>query len=255
VAKDRIDVVMAKLGLAPSREKAKLFVMAGETYVDGERVTKPDRLVPYDTCIEVKSNPIPYVSFGGVKLEAALKVFGVIVTGKKALDIGSSTGGFVDCLLQRGASCVIAVDVGTHQLHEKLRQDKRVLVHENLNARYLTIEDIGDKVDIVTIDVSFISLRKILPAVIPLLNPGGCVVSLLKPQFEVDRSDVGKGGIVRDHEKIERVIRDIKTYGITIGVRPVHEVEAPRERSKKNKEYFILWELLEPRNLSSFLPA
>jgi 23S rRNA (cytidine1920-2'-O)/16S rRNA (cytidine1409-2'-O)-methyltransferase len=243
VAKERIDVVLAEQGLAPSREKAKILVMAGEVYIGQERITKPDKKVALDAVIEVRKNPIPYVGYGGVKLEKAIKAFGIDIRNKKAVDIGSSTGGFVDYLLKSGCFRVYAIDAGTHQLHESLRNDGRVIVKENFNARYLTLDDIGEKVDIITIDVSFISLKKILPVVVPLINPGGQVVSLVKPQFEVGRFEVGKGGIVKDEKKIERVIEDMKAFGHTLGLKYIEIVEAPREKERKNREYFMLWEL------------
>ena len=239
----RVDILLTKKGLAPSREKAKILIMAGEIYVGSERVTRPDRKIGEDAHIEVKTNPMPYVSYGGVKLEKAVDAFSLNVKGKKVIDIGSSTGGFTDCLLQRSASMVYAVDVGTHQLHEHIRQDKRVVVKENFNARYLTPEDIGDKADIITIDVSFISLKKILPVTLPLLNSNGFVVSLIKPQFEVGRYDVGKGGIVKNDEKVRTAIEDIKAFGRGLGLKPINECEAPREKERKNREYFVLWAL------------
>jgi 23S rRNA (cytidine1920-2'-O)/16S rRNA (cytidine1409-2'-O)-methyltransferase len=242
VAKERIDVILTKKGLVPSREKAKIFIMAGEVYAADERVAKPDQKYPWDVAVEIKKNPVPYVSYGGVKLKKALEAFRVNVNGKKALDIGSSTGGFVECLLEAGAATVHAVDAGTHQLHERLRGDKRVIVKENYNARYLRFDDIGEAVDLITIDVSFISLKKILPSVIQFMKPAGRIISLVKPQFEVGRYEVGKGGIVKDGEKIQNVIDDVKSYGKSLGIVPVDVVEAPREREKKNREYFILWE-------------
>jgi 23S rRNA (cytidine1920-2'-O)/16S rRNA (cytidine1409-2'-O)-methyltransferase len=248
VVKDRLDAILARKGLASSREKAKALIMAGQIYVDKERVSKPDRLVTEQACIEVRGNPIPYVSYGGVKLERALKDFGIEVTDKKALDVGSSTGGFVDCLLQRGASLVYAIDVGTHQLHERLRKDERVIVKENMNARYMTFGDILERFKIITIDVSFISLKKILPAVIPLMDEGACIISLVKPQFEVGRYDVGKGGIVKDEQKIRRAIDEVKDSGRVLGLMPKKEIESPREKERKNREYFVLWELQAIQN-------
>ena len=248
MVKDRLDVILAKRGLAPSREKAKTLIMAGQIYVDKERVSKPDKLVAEEASIEVKGNPMPYVSFGGIKLERAIKTFGIDVKDKKALDIGSSTGGFVDCLLQYGASIVFAIDVGTHQLHERLRKEERVILKENVNARYMAYEDIGEKFEIITIDVSFISLKKILPVVIPFMDTGARVISLVKPQFEVGRYEVGKGGIVKDEQKIKRTIDGVREYGKTLGLIPLGETEAPRDKERKNKEYFVLWELQEPQN-------
>jgi 23S rRNA (cytidine1920-2'-O)/16S rRNA (cytidine1409-2'-O)-methyltransferase len=248
VAKDRLDVILAKKGLASSREKAKALIMAGQIYVDKERISKPDKLVTEEAWIEIRGNPMPYVSYGGVKLEYALKAFGIVVKGTKVLDIGSSTGGFVDCLLQHGASLVYAIDVGTHQLHERLRKDERVIVRENVNARYMTFEDIGKLFELITIDVSFISLKKILPAVIPFMDNEARIISLIKPQFEVGRYDVGKGGIVKDDQKIRKAIDMIKDNGKSLGLLPKGEAEAPREKEKKNREYFVLWELQVPQN-------
>jgi 23S rRNA (cytidine1920-2'-O)/16S rRNA (cytidine1409-2'-O)-methyltransferase len=241
VAKERIDVLLTEKGLAPSREKAKILVMAGAVFVADQRVTKPDFKVDFGQPIEVRSNPIPYVSFGGMKLEKALKELKLTVQGKIALDIGSSTGGFCDCLLSFGAAKVYGVDVGTGQLHDRLRRDNRVVLLENTNARYLSMEQIGEKADIITVDVSFISLKKIIPALTPMLKPDGYLLSLVKPQFEVGRYEVGKGGIVRSLEKIERVLEEIRTFGRDCGLRPRATIEAPRDRERKNREYFILW--------------
>lgn len=255
MVKERIDVVLTNRGLAPSREKAKIFVIAGEVFIRNQRIMKPDKLVSEDAEIEIRRNPSPYVSFGGVKLEGAAKQFGCNFTGKTVIDIGSSTGGFVDFMLQQGASKVYAVDAGTHQLHDKLRTDSRVILKENCNARYLTYEDLGERADIVTIDVSFISLGKILPVVIPLLNKGGQVISLVKPQFEVGRYEVGKGGIVKDRAKIEGVLEDTKALGRSLGLKPIDVAEAARNRERKNREYFILWELWDSQDKSGYLQA
>jgi len=255
VAKERIDVVLARKGYAPSREKARAFVMAGQVYINNERIAEPDKKISEDAQIEIKKNPIPFVSYGGLKLNEAIKAFGIPVKGRRAIDVGSSTGGFVDCLLQNGATLVYAIDTGTHQLHDSLRRDRRVILKENCNARYLVFEDIGEKADIITIDVSFISLKKILPVIIQFMSPDAHVISLVKPQFEVGRFQVGKGGIVKDTGKINRVMEDIMTCGRKLGLTPVHVVEAPRERKRKNREFFILWALQEPQNQSSSLPA
>lgn len=248
MVKERIDVVLARKGFAPSREKAQALIMAGEVYVENKQVAKADRKIEDDQHIEVRGNPIPYVSYGGVKLKKALDDFALDVRAKSALDIGSSTGGFVDCLLQSGVKTVHAVDAGTHQLHEKLRCDARITLRENCNARYLNYKDLGKKFDIITIDVSFISLKKILPAAVRFLKDGGFIISLVKPQFEVGRFDVGKGGIVKNVAKIEEVIEDIKASGYAIGIEAIGVVESPREREKKNREYFILWELQKNLN-------
>jgi 23S rRNA (cytidine1920-2'-O)/16S rRNA (cytidine1409-2'-O)-methyltransferase len=243
VAKERVDVLLARKGFAPSREKAQALIMAGEVYIGNEQITKAGKIIESDASIEVRGNPIPYVSYGGVKLKKALDVFALDIKGKKALDIGSSTGGFTDCLLEAGASLVHAVDAGTHQLHEKLRNDTRIIVRENCNARYLKFEDLGEKFDIITIDVSFISLKKILPVAVQFMKDDSHIISLVKPQFEVGRFEVGKGGIVKSIEKIEAVITDIKTFGKTLGIEAIDVIESPREKEKKNREYFILWEL------------
>lgn len=243
MGKERIDIVMTRQGLAPSREKAKLLVMAGEVFIGTERIAKPDFKVVPDAPITVRGNAMPYVSYGGVKLEAALTQSGTVVTGKTAVDVGASTGGFADCMLKQGALKVYAVDVGTGQLHSKLRGDKRVIVRDGLNARYMTLDSIGEIVDLLTIDVSFISLKKVFPAVIPLVKAGGRIISLVKPQFEVGRYEVGKSGIVKDDAKIVRVLEEIRAFGQELGLRPLITVEAPREKTKKNREYFIIWDV------------
>jgi 23S rRNA (cytidine1920-2'-O)/16S rRNA (cytidine1409-2'-O)-methyltransferase len=243
LAKQRIDTLLAQKALVDSREKAKILVMAGAVYVEGQRVIKPDQHVDVNAHVEVRPGSLPYVSFGGTKLKHAFEAFGLSVRGKRALDIGSSTGGFVDYMLQQGATRVYAVDVGTHQLHDKVRRDPRVALLEGVNARYLTPGQVREEVDIVTVDVSFISLKKILPALVSLLRRGSVLVTLVKPQFEVGRYQVGKGGIVKDEEKVHAVIEDIKEFGQSLGLRPVSVTEAPREKERKNREYFIQWEL------------
>ena len=222
--------------------------MAGVVYADGQKVLKADLRTDPEVHLEVRGNPIPYVSFGVVKLKAAIDASGIDVTGMTALDVGSSTGGFTDCLLHEGARKVYAVDSGTHQLHEKLRNDPRVALKENFNARYMCFDDIGEMVDVITIDVSFISLKKIIPAVAGLARKGGYIFSLVKPQFEVGRYNVGKGGIVKDEERIGAVIDDIREFGKGSGLKALTTIEAPREKERKNKEYFIVWEKLDGPN-------
>lgn len=241
MAKDRIDSLLARKGLTESREKAKVLVMAGNVFVDGQRVDRPDRKFEEEALIELKAGGLPYVGYGGIKLQKAVETFSIDAGGKTAIDIGSSTGGFVDFLLKSGARRVYAIDAGTHQLHHSLRQDERVVVRENTNARYLSFEDIGERADIITVDVSFISLKKIIPALISLLKEGGQLLALIKPQFEVGRYEVGKGGIVKDAGKIEKVIDDIGGFGEELGLHKVAVVEAPRDKERKNREYFILW--------------
>ena len=193
----RLDRLLVERGLAESREKAQALVMAGEVLVNGQKSTKPGHAIAEDAKVEVLARP-PYVSRGGLKLAAALQRFAIDAAGKIALDIGSSTGGFTDCLLQAGAARVHAVDVGAGQLAWQLRTDPRVVLHEGINARELTYGQIGEPVDFLTCDVSFISVTLILPAAVPLLRPAGQMVILIKPQFEVGKGQVGRGGIVRD---------------------------------------------------------
>ncbi|MCX7965131.1 MAG: TlyA family RNA methyltransferase [Syntrophorhabdaceae bacterium] len=242
MVKERIDVILTKKGLVQSREKAKILIMAGKVYADGERITKTDKKISEEAHIEIKGNAIPYVSYGGVKLEKVLKECNIDLKGKKAIDIGSSTGGFIDCMLKHGVSLIYAVDVGVHQLHEKLRKDSRVIPKEGINARYLTFDEIGEKVDVVTIDVSFISIKKILPVAKLFLGTGGLIISLIKPQFEVGRFDVGKGGIVKKEENIKKVLHDVIAFGEDLGLKPKNLCEAPREKERKNREFFIIWE-------------
>lgn len=207
--KERLDVLLVKRGFFESREKAKAAVIAGVVKVNGNIVTKPDLKIPVDSLIEIKE-AIPYVSRGGFKLKKAIDTFGVDVRGKVALDVGASTGGFTDCLLQEGAIKVYAVDVGKGQLHEKLRKDPRVIVKEGINARYLKEEDIPDKVDVVTIDVSFISLLKIFPAIRKFLYDDSIIISLIKPQFEASPKEVSRGGIVKNIDVHIKILENIK---------------------------------------------
>lgn len=217
VERERLDVLIAERGLAKTRTKAQALVLAGQVIVDDQRVDKPGTRVSRDAEIRLRGDVLPYVSRGGLKLEAALRQFGLDVEGAVAADIGASTGGFTDCLLQHGAKRVHAIDVGRGQLHEKLRSDVRVRSRERVNARELTAADLPEPVDVVTIDVSFISLLKVLPSVLPFLQPGGLLVALVKPQFEAGPEHVEKGGVVRDplarQESIERVRRFVAEDG------------------------------------------
>jgi 23S rRNA (cytidine1920-2'-O)/16S rRNA (cytidine1409-2'-O)-methyltransferase len=233
----RLDVMLAERGLAESREKAQALVLAGEVLVNGAKAQKPGQGVAPDALLEVLSRP-PYVGRGGLKLRAALDRFGIEVTGRVCLDVGSSTGGFTDCLLQHGAARVHAVDVGAGQIDWKLRSDPRVVLHERLNARYLRHEDIGEPIGLAVCDVSFISVTLILPAVAPLLQPEGEMVILVKPQFEVGREQVGKGGIVRDPQlhasacqRIEDAVRRMD-YRTEI-------IESPILGAEGNKEFLL----------------
>lgn len=197
--RERLDLALVKLGAAPSREQAKRLIMAGEVTVMGRRITQPGWLVKDTEQIVVRTPP-KYVGRGGFKLEGALDHFGIDVQGMTALDAGSSTGGFTDCLLQRGAVKVFAFDVGTNQLAWKLRSDPRVISREQFNLRHMTPADVGEPVDILVADLSFISLTLVLPAAMQAVRPGGQAVVLIKPQFELSREEVGKGGIVREPE-------------------------------------------------------
>lgn len=209
--KERLDVLIYKLGMAASREKASSQIMSGIVYVNGMKVDKPGTKLPADVKIEIRGNAMPYVSRGGLKLEKALREFGLTLEGKVAMDIGASTGGFTDCMLQNGAVKVYAIDVGYGQLAWSLRTDSRVVCMERTNIRYVTPESIGEYADFASIDVSFISLTKVLPAVRQLLKEKGEIVCLIKPQFEAGREKVGKKGVVRDKqvhiEVIEKLIK------------------------------------------------
>lgn len=240
MAKERLDVLVAQRGLAASREQAKRLILAGEVLVDGQPVTKHGTPVPQDAAITVKEAP-RFVSRGGLKLEGALIRFGIDVTGRTAIDIGSSTGGFTDCLLQRGAARVHAFDVGTNQLVWKLRSDPRVHSRENYNVRHLKAEDVGEGIDVLVADVSFISLTLVLPPVFPLLKPGADALVLIKPQFELSREEVGRGGIVRDPQAHQKACDKIEAF---IRVQPGLEWQGLTESSIKgtdgNRE-FLAW--------------
>ncbi len=235
--KVRLDRLIVDRGLAESREKAQALIMAGAVRLRGQKAEKPGQLVPVDSPVEVLERP-PYVSRGGLKLAAALRQFEIPVAGRICLDIGSSTGGFTDALLQSGASKVHAVDVGAGQLDWTLRNDPRVVPHEGINARGLTFEEIGERVDLITCDVSFISVTLILPAAVPLLRAGGQLVILIKPQFEVGRGQVGKGGIVRDPElhraACEKVETAVREFGFTTSI-----MDSPILGAEGNKEFLL----------------
>jgi 23S rRNA (cytidine1920-2'-O)/16S rRNA (cytidine1409-2'-O)-methyltransferase len=213
--------------------------MSGVVFVDGTRIDKAGTLVEEDSNIVIKDSPLRYVSRGGIKLEAALREFKIDVHDKVALDIGASTGGFTDCLLQHGARKVYAVDVGYGQLDWKLRQEPRVVVMERINARYLKPEDIGEPVDISTIDVSFISLTKIIPPVSKILKPSGVLIALIKPQFEVGRGEVGRGGIVRDENKHREVINKIDRFLEGLNFKILGVIPSPILGADGNKEFLV----------------
>ncbi|HWB60118.1 MAG TPA: TlyA family RNA methyltransferase [Chthoniobacteraceae bacterium] len=234
--KQRLDCLLASRGIFDTREKARRAIMAGEVRVGELLVDKPGARVADDAAITVKS-AMRYVGRGGLKLEAALKHFAVDPTGKVCLDIGASTGGFTDCLLQHGVAKVHAIDVGHGQLDWKIRSDPRVAVREKLNARHLTRGDIPDPIELCVIDVSFISLTLILPAAFELLTPEGVILSLIKPQFELGRADVGKGGIVREPGLHERAVRKIEDFVRGISKQWCGVIESPIEGAEGNKEF------------------
>ena len=212
VEKERLDVLLVQQGLATSRELAKAYIMAGNVYVDGQKEDKAGTKVAVNAALEVKGNQMKYVSRGGYKLEKAVDEFGISLDGKICLDIGASTGGFTDCMLQNGASKVYAIDVGYGQFAWKLRNDERVVCLEKTNVRYVTHEQVPDEGDFASIDVSFISLTKVLPAVLGVLGEKGQLVCLIKPQFEAGREKVGKKGVVRDINVHKEVIEMIANY-------------------------------------------
>jgi 23S rRNA (cytidine1920-2'-O)/16S rRNA (cytidine1409-2'-O)-methyltransferase len=235
--KIRLDRLLVDRGLVDSREKAQALIMAGEVMLNGQKAAKPGQPVSLDCVLEVLARP-PYVSRGGLKLAGALRHFAIDVTGKICLDVGSSTGGFTDALLQAGASRVHAVDVGEGQLAWSLRTDERVSLHEGINARELELAAIGERVDLITCDVSFISVTLILPAIVPILQPGGQMVILIKPQFEVGKGQVGKGGIVREPElhqaACDRVTRAVQDSGFETSI-----MDSPILGAEGNKEFLL----------------
>ena len=237
--KERLDVLLVKRNLAESREKAKAIIMSGSVFVDGEREDKAGSSFPEDVQIEVKGHTLPYVSRGGLKLEKALENFDVTVEGKVCTDVGSSTGGFTDCMLQNGAVKVFAIDVGRGQLDWKLRQDERVVCMEKTNIRYVTPEDIGEPVDFSSIDVSFISLTKVLEPIHNYLTPEGEIVALIKPQFEAGREKVGKKGVVRERSTHHEVIEKVASYAHSIGFEILNIDFSPIKGPEGNIEYLI----------------
>ena len=234
----RLDQLVTERGLAPSRERAHALVLAGQVLVDGHPVTKAGAQTPTDATITLAAPDHPYVGRGGLKLAHALDTFGVVVEGRRGLDIGASTGGFTDVMLQRGAVHVVALDVGHGQFDWRLRNDPRVLVIEGFNARTLTPADLPERVDIVTIDVSFISLRQILPVVPPLLHAGGDVIALVKPQFEAGRAEVRKG-IIRDEAVHARVIEEVAASAAAIGLTRIADTPSPITGARGNREFFL----------------
>jgi 23S rRNA (cytidine1920-2'-O)/16S rRNA (cytidine1409-2'-O)-methyltransferase len=236
--KSRLDRFLVEHGLVETRQKAQAVIMAGQVLVNGTKIEKAGALVEPDAAVEVREG-LRYVGRGGLKLEAALDHFGWDVRGKVFLDIGSSTGGFLDCLLQRGAERVHAVDVGEGQLHWRLRQDPRVRVHEGVNARYLHWGEIGETADGITMDVSFISATMILPLVAQFARPGTRLLVLVKPQFEVGKGQVGKGGIVRDPSQQEAAVAKVRLCAAGLGFTDLEEFPCPVLGAEGNQEFFL----------------
>lgn len=241
--KERIDKLLVDLGLAESRNRAQALVMAGVVLADEKRIEKPSEKIDTEAAIRLKhvAEETRYVSRGGLKLEAALKAFGVDPAGMLCIDIGSSTGGFTDCLLQHGAAHVTCIDSGTNQLVWSLRTDPRVEVRERTNARELRPEDLAARFDLAVMDVSFISVTKVIPAVVGLLKPHGRLIVLIKPQFEVGRSEVGKGGIVREPEKHARVVEEINSFAEEIGLDVLGVIGSPILGAEGNKEFLAFY--------------
>jgi 23S rRNA (cytidine1920-2'-O)/16S rRNA (cytidine1409-2'-O)-methyltransferase len=238
--KQRLDTLLVARGLAPSLERAQALIMAGQVVVGDHAVDKSGQPVACDADIRIKGTVMPYVSRGGLKLKKALDEFGVDVAGLVAVDVGASTGGFTDCLLQAGALRVFAVDVGYGQLAWKLQQDPRVISMEKTNIRHLLPEQLDAVPDLAVIDASFISLAKILPATVAIVRPGGRIIALIKPQFEVGKGEVGKGGIVRDSAAHERVLDAVRQTAREMGLNVTGLCESPITGADGNREFLIL---------------
>lgn len=239
VKKERLDVLLVEKGIAPSREKAKAVIMSGIVYVDGSKEDKAGAAFPVNVNIEVRGNTLKYVSRGGLKLEKAMSEFNISLKEKVCMDVGASTGGFTDCMLQNGAVRVYSIDVGHGQLDWGLRNDDRVICMEKTNIRYVTPEDIGEPVDFSSIDVSFISLKKVLLPVKNILGVNGKIVCLIKPQFEAGREKVGKKGVVRDKEVHKEVIEMVTEYAKSIDLYPLMLDFSPVKGPEGNIEYLL----------------
>ena len=237
--KKRLDLLLVETGVAPSRQRARAMIMSGNVLVNEQPVDKPGFLTSSNARIELKKKDIPYVSRGGLKLESVLRSLEYVLNGYVCLDVGASTGGFSDCLLQHGAMRVYAVDVGYGQLAWKLRQDDRVVVIERTNIRYMPVSAIPEDVDLATIDVSFISLKIVVPAVLKFLKPDGRILALIKPQFEVGKGNVGKGGVVRDSRLHAKVIAELSEFFSGLNLVSDHVIPSPVLGPKGNREFFI----------------
>jgi 23S rRNA (cytidine1920-2'-O)/16S rRNA (cytidine1409-2'-O)-methyltransferase len=237
--KVRLDRLLVEKGLASSQEKARALIYAGMVRVDQQPALKPGKTIDPELPLAVKQAEHPYVGRGGVKLEKALTDFRIEVRGKTALDIGASTGGFTHCLLLKGIKQVFAVDVGYGQLAWEIRQDPRVKVMERRNVRFLTLPDIGEQVDLMVVDTSFISLTLVIPPLLPILKDQGEIVALIKPQFEVGKGKVGKGGVVRNEEDHKTVLESLNLFFQKIGLSVLGTIESPIQGAKGNREFFI----------------
>ncbi len=241
-AKSRLDSELLRRGLVPSREKARAIIMAGKVSVNGALMDKPGKDVDIESAITVQQD-MPYVGRGGLKLEAALEAFKIDPGGLTLMDAGASTGGFTHCLLLRGAATVVAVDVGYGQFHWSLRKDKRVFLLERTNIRFLDREKVPYDIDGAVVDVSFISLKLVLPRLKAFLNDGAWIVALVKPQFEVGREDAKKG-VVKDLNKIRSAVDGVKRFGPEIGLKPLGEIESPLRGPKGNREFLVHFKVM-----------
>ena len=237
----RLDLLLVSRGLAPSREKAQAMILSGRVEVEGRRVEKAGTPVAPDAAVQVLGPAHPYVSRGGVKLAAALDAFGVDPRGLVCLDVGASTGGFTDCLLQRGALRVYAIDVGYGQLDAKLRADPRVVLRERVNARALSREHVPEEIALAAMDLSFISVRLVLPRVVPLLAPGAAAIVLAKPQFEAGRREVPRGGVVRSAAVQRRVVAEVERFGVDLGLRFEGVIPSPIKGARGNQEFLLVF--------------
>lgn len=238
--KKRLDMMLVERALAPSREKAKAYIMAGQVYVDGQKEDKAGSMFTETVKVEVRGNTLPYVSRGGLKLEKAMNEFDVSLEGKVCMDVGASTGGFTDCMLQNGASKVYSIDVGYGQLAWKLRNDSRVICMEKTNVRYITEEDVPDKPEFASVDVSFISLTKVIPPAINVMAEDAQMVCLIKPQFEAGREKVGKKGVVREKSTHKEVLLKIIDFAFEIGLNIIGIDFSPIKGPEGNIEYLIM---------------
>jgi 23S rRNA (cytidine1920-2'-O)/16S rRNA (cytidine1409-2'-O)-methyltransferase len=244
--KSRLDLLLVARGLAASREKAQAMILAGRVEVEGRRVDKAGTAIAEDAAIRVTGPPHPYVSRGGVKLAAALDAFGLDPAGAVCLDVGASTGGFTDCLLQRGAARVYAIDVGFGQIDARLRGDPRVMLRERVNARFLSSEAVPEAVALAAMDLSFISARLVLPAVVPLLAPGAALVVLVKPQFEAGRGEVPRGGVVRSEETRRRVVGEVTRAAEALGLAALGAIASPIAGAAGNLEFLLAFRVRNP---------